>query len=68
LQHDLRRDADHVGVANLAALDDFHDGHARAELSRLRVHAQHAHIRFLKGVEHLGRGFFHRTRAEVLQD
>ncbi len=55
LLHDLRRDADHVRVANLAALHHFNDGHARAQFAGLRRHAHHTDIRGFQSIQH-GRG------------
>ena len=44
LLHDFGRDADHVGVANLAAFDDAHDIFARAQFAGHRIHAQDSGI------------------------
>ena len=67
LLHDLRSDADHVGVANLAALDDFDDGHAGAEFAGLRGHGHDADVGFFERVENERGGGLHRARAEVFE-
>src|SRR5713226_8486696 len=59
LPHDFGRDTDHVGVADLAALDDFDDGHAGGEFAGLRVHAEDAYVGGFEGVEDgSGSGFY----------
>ena len=60
-------DADHVGVANLAALHNFYDGHARAQFAGLRRHAQDAHVGFFQRVQYFRRGFAHRARTKIFQ-
>src|SRR5271165_1045574 len=68
LLHDFRSDADHVGVADLAALDDFDDGHAGAEFAGLRGHAQDADVGGFQGFENLWRSFADGARVKVLQE
>ncbi len=65
--HDFRSYADHVSVANLAALDDPNDGHARGELTGQRVHAQDPDIGGFKGFENGRRRGLDRPRTEIFQ-
>ena len=46
--HDLRRDPDHVRVADAPPLDQPDDGHARRKLPFLRLHAQNAGVGLLE--------------------
>ena len=66
LFHDLRRDPDHVRVADRAALDDRHDRHAGAELALLGLDAQDAGVGPLEHREHGGRRGRHRPRGHLL--
>ena len=60
--HDPRRHADHVRVADPPPLDYRDDGHARAELTFLRLHAEDAGVGVLECVEDRGRRDPHRPR------
>ena len=66
LLHDLRRHADHVRVADRAALDDRDDRHAGAELALLRLHAEDAGVGALERVEHRRRRGGQRPRGDLL--
>jgi len=68
LLHDFGSYADHVGVANLAALDDSDDGHAGGEFARLRVHAEDADVGGFQGFEHGSGGGFYGARAEIFEE
>jgi hypothetical protein len=68
LLHDFGSYADHVGVANLAALDDFDNGHAGGEFTGLRVHAEDADVGGFEGVEYRGRGGFYRAGGEIFEE
>src|SRR6267142_410894 len=68
LLHDFGSYADHVGVADLAALDDFDDGHARGELAGLRVHAEDTDVGGFEGFEHGSRGRLYGARAEIFEE
>src|SRR5882724_12711627 len=63
LLHDFRSDADHVRVANLAALDNSYDSHARAQLAGLWGHAHHADVGGFERFEHWRWRRFHRAWA-----
>src|SRR5216684_5006799 len=67
LLHNFRRNTDHVRVADLAALDDSDDGHARAEFAGLRVHAENASVGGFEGVEHGGGRCLYGARAEIFE-
>ena len=56
LLHDFGSDADHVGVADLTALDDPDDGHARAEFAGLRRHAHSANVGGLESLQNISAG------------
>ena len=68
LLHDFWRDADHVGVADLAAFDDAHDSHARTELTGLRRHAHSANVGGFEGLQDVGGRGGHGARAELFQE
>src|SRR5258705_5929398 len=67
LLHDFGSYADHVGVADLAALDDFDDGHARGEFAGLRVHAEDADVGGFEGFEYRGGGGFYRAGSGIFE-
>src|SRR5258708_22164284 len=54
LLHDFGSHANHVGVTDLAALDNFDNGHAGGEFAGLRVHAKDADVGGFEGVEYRG--------------
>ena len=64
LHHDLRRDADHVRVADLPPLHGGDDRHARGELALLRVHAEDAGVGALERVEDRRRRLGQRAAAQ----
>ena len=67
LLHDFGSYADHVGVTDLAALDDFYDGHAGAEFAGLRGHAEDADIGGFQRLQNFFRRFAHGAGTEVFQ-
>ena len=67
LLHDLWRNADHVRVPNLAALDHSDDGHARTQFAGLRRHAHHAHVSSFQGIQHRRGRSAHWAWSEVFQ-
>src|SRR6267378_5090404 len=68
LLHDFGSYADHVGVADLAALDNFDDGHAGGEFAGLRVHAEDADVGGFESFEYGSRGGFYGARAEIFEE
>src|SRR5579872_5772103 len=67
LLHDFRRDAHHVRVADLAALDDTDDSHARAEFAGSRRHAHSANVGGFEGLQYFDWRGGHGARAKILQ-
>ncbi len=68
LLHDFSGDTDHVGVADLAALDDTNDGHARAEFADLRRHAHGAYVGGFESSEDGRRGGGHGPRTKLFEN
>ena len=68
LLHDFWSDADHVGVADVAALDDRDDIFAGAEFAFLRLHAEDAGIGAAEGVEDWLWGAGDRARREIFEE
>ena len=67
LLHDFGSDADHVRVANLAALDDADDVFARAQLAGHRIHAQDSGVGAFERIENRLRCARQRTRRKIFQ-
>ena len=67
LLHDFSGDADHVGVANLATLDNFDDGHARAKFAGLRGHAHDSYVSGFQRLQNFWWGFAHGTWVKIFQ-
>ncbi|GAC1626649.1 MAG: hypothetical protein PVS2B2_20120 [Candidatus Acidiferrum sp.] len=67
LLHDFRRDANHVRVADLAALYDLNYGHARAQFAGLWRHAQDAGVGGFQSVEDFAWCGVHWARAEFFE-
>ena len=56
LPHDLRRDANHVGVADAAPLDDPNDGHPGRQFALLWLDAQDPRFSVFERAKHFGWG------------
>jgi hypothetical protein len=67
LLHDFGSDADHVGVADLAAFYDADDGHAGTEFAGLGRHAHNAGIASFESFKDGGRCHGQRAGAEVFE-
>src|SRR5215468_10976614 len=68
LLHDLWRYAHHVRVADLPPFHHPHNGHSRAQLTRLGRHAQGAHVGFLERFENRFGRSGHRARSKILEE
>jgi len=57
-----------VGVADLAALDNFDDGHAGGEFAGLGIHAEDADVGGFESFEHGSGGGFYRAGGEIFEE